>query len=167
LKPPASGARFRPAMSDGHSNYGPLAIQIEVEFLDRLSEPVREGKARSVSEIIRTALARFDFSKVLVVHPAQLVISVRLPARIRQALRKTARAKHTSVGHLVRIASEAYLPLLEAQTAGQLEMPIEVPAAPELRPARRRKRRRPARARTKKRAAVRAKRRPMTKKRKG
>lgn len=92
----------------------PFPIQMEVEFIDRLSEPVRDGKAKSVSDIIRSALERYDFSDVLVLHPAQLQISVRLPVEIRRQLKKTARAKHTSVGHLVRAAVEAYLPELEA-----------------------------------------------------
>lgn len=92
----------------------PFPIQMEVEFLDRLSEPVREGKAGSVSAIIRTALAQYDFSDVLVMHPAQLQISVRLPLELRRLLKKTARSKHTSVGHLVRAAVETYLPELEA-----------------------------------------------------
>ncbi len=92
----------------------PFPLQMEVEFLDRLSEPVREGRARSVSAIIRTALAEYDFSNVVVMHPSQLQISVRLPARIRQNLKKLSRSKHTSVGQLVRAAVEAYLPQLEA-----------------------------------------------------
>ena len=94
----------------------PFPIQMEVEFLDRLSEPVREGRAKSVSELIRTALEKFDFANVVVVHPAQLQISVRLPVEIRRNLKKISRAKHTSVGQLVRAAVEAYLPSLE--TAG-------------------------------------------------
>lgn len=93
----------------------PFPILLEVEFLDRLSEPVREGKVKSVSEIIRTALERFDFANVVVMHPAQVQISVRLPGEIRRALRKVSRTKHASVGHLVRAAVEAYLPELEAQ----------------------------------------------------
>ena len=48
----------------------PFPIQMEVEFLDRLSEPVREGRAGSVSAIIRAALAQYDFANVVVVHPA-------------------------------------------------------------------------------------------------
>ena len=92
----------------------PFPIQMEVAFLDRLSEPVRDGKARSVSAIIRTALEQYDFSDVLVLHPQQLQISVRLPLELRRQLKKTARTKHTSVGHLVRAAVEAYLPELEA-----------------------------------------------------
>ena len=92
----------------------PFPIQLEVEFLDRLSEPVRDGRARSVSEIIRTALARYDFTDVIVMHPSQLQISVRLPAGIRRDLKKISRSKYTSVGHLVRAAVEAYLPQLEA-----------------------------------------------------
>ncbi len=102
----------------------PFAIQLEVEFLDRLSEPVRDGRAKSVSEIIRTALERFDLANVVVVRPSQLAISVRLPGEIRRNLKKIARAKHTSVGQLVRAAVDAYLPELEALTAGQLEIPI-------------------------------------------
>lgn len=87
---------------------------MEVEFLDRLHEPVREGLARSVSDIIRQALAGYDFSNVVVMHPAQVQISVRLPGEIRRTLRKVSRGKHTSVGQLVRAAVEAYLPKLEA-----------------------------------------------------
>ena len=109
----------------------PFPIQLEVEFLDRLSEPVREGKAKSVSEIIRTALERYDFTDVLVMHPSQLLISVRLPVELRRLLKKTARSKNTSIGHLVRAAVEAYLPEIEA---------APLPATPP-KPARRRKRR--------------------------
>jgi predicted DNA-binding protein len=104
---------------------GPMAVQLEVEFLDRLSEPVRDKKAKSVSEIIRTALERYDFTHMVVVRTAHVTISVRLPVELRRTLKKTARAKHTSIGQLVRTAVEAYLPQLEAETAGQLEMPIQ------------------------------------------
>lgn len=101
----------------------PFPIQMEVEFLDRLSEPVREGKAKSVSNIIRTALERYDFSDVVVMHPAQLLVSVRLPTEIRRQLKKTARSKHTSVGHLVRAAVEAYLPEVEAMPSPETPPP--------------------------------------------
>jgi Arc/MetJ-type ribon-helix-helix transcriptional regulator len=105
------------------SDTRPFAIQLEVEFLDRLSEPVRDGRAKSVSEIIRSALEHFDLNNVVVVRPSQLAISVRLPGEIRRNLKKVARAKHTSVGQLVRAAVEAHLPELEAAAAGQLELP--------------------------------------------
>lgn len=102
----------------------PFPVQLEVELLDRLSEPVREGRAKSVSEIIRTALERYDFANVVVVRPAQLTISVRLPAGIRRNLKQISRTKHTSVGQLVRAAIEAYLPQVESGAVDQLEMPI-------------------------------------------
>jgi predicted DNA-binding protein len=107
----------------------PFPIQMEVEFLDRLSEPVRHGRAKSVSDIIRTALERYDFSNVVVMHPAQLAISVRLPHEIRRNLKQISRAKHTSVGQLVRAAVEAYLPQLESGAVDQLEIPA-MPASP-------------------------------------
>jgi hypothetical protein len=76
----------------------PFPIQLEVEFLDRISEPVREGRAKSVSDIIRTALERYDFANIIVMRPSQLQISVRLPAPIRQNLKRISRVKHASVG---------------------------------------------------------------------
>ena len=107
----------------------PFPIQVEVEFLDRLSEPVREGRAKSVSEIIRTALERYDFSNIVVMHPAQVAISVRLMPEIRRSLKQISRAKHTSIGQLVRAAVEAYLPQLETGAVDQLEIP-NVPVPP-------------------------------------
>ncbi|HEY8993429.1 MAG TPA: hypothetical protein VIM71_01990 [Lacunisphaera sp.] len=129
----------------------PFPIQMEVEFLDRLSEPVREGRTKSVSELIRTALEKYDFANVVVVRPAQLQISVRLPVEIRRNLRQISRAKHTSVGQLVRAAVEAYLPQLESGAVNQLEIPAVPPPAaaesvlaPRPKPVRRKKRRKPA-----------------------
>lgn len=170
--------------SDGNA---PFAMMLDVEFLDRLNEPVRQGKAPSVSAVIRSALARFDFNNLLVLHPAQLQISVRLPARIRQQLKKTARAKHTTIGQLVRAAVENFLPQLEAEVAGQLEIPIApepiapatlasagpvaavpvmVEGAPEHR-RRRAKRKAPPRSKAKGRKPAARTRKGMTKKRKG
>ncbi len=107
----------------------PFPIQLEVEFLDRLSEPVREGRAESVSAIIRTALERFDFSNVVVVRPAQVTISVRIAAEIRRNLKQISRTKHTSIGQLVRAAVEAYLPQLESGQVDQLRI-AAVPEPP-------------------------------------
>lgn len=116
----------------------PFAVQLEVEFLDRLSEPVRDGRAKSVSAIIRAALEQYDFANVVVVRPAQLLVSVRLPVGIREALQRTAREKHTSVGQLVRTAVEAYLPQVESADPSQFGMPIpyvEMPETEEAAPA--------------------------------
>lgn len=110
----------------------PFPIQLEVEFLDRLSEPVRHGRAKSVSDIIRTALERFDFSNIVVMHTAHVAISVRLAPEIRRNLKQISRAKHTSVGQLVRAAVEAYLPQLESGAVDQLEIPaVPVPEVAE------------------------------------
>ncbi len=109
----------------------PFALQFEVEFLDRLNEPVREGKAKSVSEIIRAALDRFNLENVVVVRSPQVTISVRLPAEIRRDLKRVAREKHTSVGQLVRAAVESFLPHLDSARAGQLEMAMPTAFADE------------------------------------
>lgn len=113
---------------------GPLAFQLEVEFLDRLNEPVRDGRVASVSALIREALARFNLDQVVVVRPSQLTISVRLPVEIRRQLKSVAKVKHTSIGQLVRAATEAYLPTLESDAAADAGLPIpqvELPEADE------------------------------------
>ena len=107
-------------------NARPFPVTIEVEFLDRLSEPVREGRAKSVSAIIRNALEQYDFANVVVMHSSQLQISVRLPSEIRKNLKKISRAKHTSVGQLVRAAVEAYLPTLETVASVKKKTPAPV-----------------------------------------
>ncbi len=150
----------------------PFPIQLEVEFLDRISEPVRDGKAKSVSEIIRTALERYDFANVIVLKPSQLLISVRLPAPIRQNLRRIARAKHTSVGQLVRAAVEAYLPQLESGAVNQLEIPAVPPVPPTesvlaSAPTRPKRKRKPAKKSSRKKPAAKKKPAPKRKVRKG
>lgn len=111
----------------------PTGIQLEAEFLDRLNESVRERKAKSVSEIIRAALECFDFEDVAVPRPAHVSMSVRLPIEVRRDLKRIARAKQTSIGQLVRLAVDSYLPHLDQAAAGQLEieMPSAVPHEPE------------------------------------
>jgi hypothetical protein len=131
----------------------PFPIQLEVEFLDRLSEPVRDGRAKSVSDIIRTALERFDFSNIVVLRTAQVTVSVRLQPEIRRNLKQLSRAKHTSVGQLVRTAVEAYLPQLESGEVDQLEIPA-VPAPPVVESVLAPPARKPKRKRTKKRPAT-------------
>lgn len=118
-------------MAAAQSKNQPFAIQLDVELLDRLNEPVRAGKAPNVSALIRDALERLDVSRVVVLHPAQLLISVRLPAAKRQELRRAALRMNTSIGQLVRIAVDAYLPTLEAETTEAAEAPAQQPA-PEL-----------------------------------
>lgn len=155
----------------------PFPMVLEVELLDRMSEPVREGRVKSVSEIVRRALERFDFQNLVVLKRNLLQISVRLPAALRHDLLRHSRKQHTSIGHLVRAAVEAYLPELETGADRQLEMPIETPllesteGAPPPAPAPP-KRKRPASRRKKtspagKRGARKTRGRTMTKKRKG
>jgi predicted DNA-binding protein len=114
----------------------PFPLQMEVEFLDRLSEPVREGRAASVSAIIRSALEYFDLAIMVVMHPAQLQISVRLPVETSRKLRRASRARHISVGRLVRAAVEAYLPSLEAAPAPKAVRARKKAAPRKRRPAR-------------------------------
>ena len=119
--------------SEGQKSVGPFAFLLELEFLDRLGEVVRNQQAQSVSAIIRTALEHYDFADVMFVRPAQVQVAVRLPLEIRRNLKKVARTKQTSIGQLVRAAVEAYLPQLEAVGPPELSTPAEK-ATPALSP---------------------------------
>ena len=116
---------------EAKKSVGPFAFLLELEFLDRLGEVVRNQQAKSVSALIRTALEQYDFTDVMFVRPAQIQVAVRLPLEIRRSLKKVARAKQTSIGQLVRAAVEAYLPQLEA--AGPIELSA-AEAAPAVNP---------------------------------
>lgn len=108
----------------------PFPIMLEVELLDRLSEPVRDGRAKSVSAVIRDALEDFDFGNVVVVKPNLVQISVRLPQPLRATIERVSRQQHVSVVHLLRAALEAHLTRLEADAAGQLQIEIEPEPSP-------------------------------------
>ena len=106
---------------------------LDTDLLDRLTDVVQSGKARSVSALIRDALEPFDFDEYQVIRPSQKLISVRLPIEVRDALKQSAETKQTTVSHLVRTALEHFLVELDSENPDQLQIPLAEtkPAAPE------------------------------------
>lgn len=87
----------------------PFAIDLALPLLQRLTVAQRKLKKRSVSELIRDALAEFDAESYEPSNPPHLQISVRLPSAQRKALKKASRGRKVSAGELVRAAVEGYL----------------------------------------------------------
>jgi hypothetical protein len=58
----------------------------------------------TTSEVIRTAVSRFDFTKCKPVRVEHRQISVRLSGEQRATLKRQARLKDVSVGELLRLA---------------------------------------------------------------
>ncbi len=106
---PAAGETAAPAPAVANALDRPFPLTLEADFLERLTERVEDGHAKSVSAVIRQALEEFDSALVPLAPPAPVTISVRLPAPVRESLRELARLRQTSIGQLVRLAVEDHL----------------------------------------------------------
>lgn len=84
----------------------PLTFELPVDLMEKIEACRKTMGLTTVSEVIRTAVERFDFTKCQPVHLPQRQISVRLSAEHRHTLRRQARLKDVSVGELLRLAIE-------------------------------------------------------------
>lgn len=85
----------------------PLTFELTVDLMDKIEVCRKALGVATASEVIRTAITRFDFSKCKPVHVPHRQISVRLTADQRATLKRQARLKDVSVGELLRLAIEA------------------------------------------------------------
>ena len=68
---------------------------------------MRKGRGlKTASEVVRLAIAQFDFEACTPHHEPHRQISVRVAATQRAMLKRYARSKDTSVGDLLRLALE-------------------------------------------------------------
>lgn len=82
----------------------PLTFDLPVDLMDKIEVCRKTLGLSTASEVIRTAISRFDFSKCKPVHVARRQISVRLSTEQRATLKRQARLKDVSVGELLRLA---------------------------------------------------------------
>lgn len=108
----------------------PFVMSLDTDLLERLSELVEAGKARSISAIIRDALEVFDFDEFQPIKPNQKAVSVRLPVEVREMMNAAADAKNASVGHLVRTAIENFIVNLDSEHPGQMQIALAESPAP-------------------------------------
>jgi Arc/MetJ-type ribon-helix-helix transcriptional regulator len=105
----------------------PLTFDIGVKLLDKIETLQKRSGASSKSEIIRFALAEFDFSSVQIEPKSSKQISVRLSSKAKNELIRSSKKLKVSVGELLRLSVEA---LPKKIAAGSLAPAIPAKAAP-------------------------------------
>ena len=83
----------------------PLTFDLPAALITKIAR-VRKKHGGTASEVVRVALARFDFAKFNPPRDLHAQISVRIPSNVRATLRRMARQKDASIGELVRAALE-------------------------------------------------------------
>ncbi|MGA3008141.1 MAG: ribbon-helix-helix protein, CopG family [Opitutaceae bacterium] len=87
----------------------PLTFDLPLDLIERIEAHRRTIALRSTSEVVREALAAFDFKRFSAVHADHRQISVRLPEDQKAMLSRLARKKSVSTGELVRSALLEYM----------------------------------------------------------
>lgn len=85
----------------------PLTFELPSSLVDRIHDCRGRLGLRSASDVVRRALAGFDFAGFQAPPREQCQISVRLAPDQKRTLFKTARQKKVSAGELLRAAVEA------------------------------------------------------------
>lgn len=89
------------------SESSPLTFDLKADLLSKLEAVRKKLGAGSKSEVIRHAIAVFDYSSYQSSAQEHRQISVRLPKKQKTSLLKIARQKKVSVGELLRAALES------------------------------------------------------------
>ena len=88
------------------SNASPLTFDLPVSLIDKISSAQSKLGLASTSEVVRVAIAKFNFDKFEPDVEEHRQISVRLPADMKALLSKQSKKKKVSVGELLRVALE-------------------------------------------------------------
>ena len=92
----------------------PLTFDLPVSLIARIAACRRGHSLKTASEVVRLAIANFDFEGCAPVRDPHRQISVRVSSDQRAMLRRYAKNKDASIGELVRLALED-LPLKVAK----------------------------------------------------
>jgi Arc/MetJ-type ribon-helix-helix transcriptional regulator len=85
----------------------PLTFDLPESLIERI-ETVRRGHGfKTASEVVRTAIAGYDFDRAEPSRDPHRQISVRITPDQRATLKRYARQKDASVGELLRLALES------------------------------------------------------------
>ncbi len=82
----------------------PLTFDLPVSLIDKITAAQAKMGLSSTSEVVRLALASFNFDRYESSREEHRQISVRLPADMKTVLTRTSKKKKVSVGELLRAA---------------------------------------------------------------
>jgi len=80
----------------------PLTFDLPVSLIDKITAAQSKLGLASTSEVVRLALAKFNFDRFESAREEHRQISVRLPADMKTLLSRQSRKKKVSVGELLR-----------------------------------------------------------------
>ena len=80
----------------------PLTFDLPVSLIDKITVAQKKLGLASTSEVVRLALAKFNFDRFESSREEHRQISVRLPADMKTVLSRQSRKKKVSVGELLR-----------------------------------------------------------------
>ncbi|MSU66026.1 MAG: CopG family transcriptional regulator [Opitutus sp.] len=84
----------------------PLTFDLPESLIAKIARTRKRRGLGSASEVVRLALAGFDFAKFNPARDPHSQISVRIAGDLRAQLRRTVRLKDSSMGELIRAALE-------------------------------------------------------------
>ena len=86
----------------------PLTFDLPESLVKKIESCRDNHDLKTASEVVRLAIAQFDFAGCKPEHDPHRQISVRIAAKDRAMLRRFARQKGVSVGELLRLALEDF-----------------------------------------------------------
>jgi Arc/MetJ-type ribon-helix-helix transcriptional regulator len=101
----------------------PLTFDLPLDLIAKIEVRRRALALRSTSEVVREALASFNFNRFSTEHMGHRQISVRLPEGQKAELSRHARKKSTSTGELVRAALVQLLARPAKKSGGRHKRP--------------------------------------------
>jgi Arc/MetJ-type ribon-helix-helix transcriptional regulator len=94
-------------MAKNRKPSAPLTFDLPASLIERIEVCRRGNGFASASEVVRSAIAEFDFATCRPDREPHRQISVRISPDQRAALKRYSRQKDVSVGELLRMAIEA------------------------------------------------------------
>tara|TARA_R110002050_G_scaffold228154_1_gene363783 strand:- start:26 stop:421 length:396 start_codon:yes stop_codon:yes gene_type:complete len=104
----------------------PLTFDLPLSLISKIATTQRKMGLDSTSEVVRLAIAKFNFDRYESNTEEHRQISVRLPADMKALLGKTSKKKKVSVGELLRVALDE---LSKAKIAKPAKAPVAKKAA--------------------------------------
>lgn len=86
------------------STASPLTFDLPVSLIAKIGAAQKKLGLGSTSEVVRLAIAKFNFDRYEAAAEDHRQISVRLPADMKALLAKHSKKKRVSVGELLRVA---------------------------------------------------------------
>jgi Arc/MetJ-type ribon-helix-helix transcriptional regulator len=88
------------------SNASPLTFDLPVSLISKIGTAQSKLGLASTSEVVRVAIAKYNFDRYEPNVEEHRQISVRLPSDMKSLLSKQSKKKKVSVGELLRVAIE-------------------------------------------------------------